>query len=303
MENNLDEKINLIKDVNTDDSRFIINVYESYQKHQKELENKRTLTSIILKNEFSKPIPNIVDLDLIWCKPYLYTKMRLHLDGIFEKISNTDISQITSNSAPFCKKIALSNYSKKFKKSEDEIDIVDFIKILSQKKLENPDYSTDFIFIAKSIDEETLFKEEQLRKAIDIINTTSKEKQLEKIYEEVYSYLKRDFVANNYCDFNDNKCVAQRHFRTYPLNRKNGCCFTRVRTCPHLQKGGSCNVECMACRLFSCPYLSKRGITYYASEFVLLKAFLNKKQRKHLVFDFYKPKTKVLKNVKNSSEE
>ena len=56
-------------------------------------------------------------------------------------------------------------------------------------------------------------------------------------------------------------------------------------------------MECMACRLFSCPYLSKMGITYYANEFVLLKAFLSKKQRKHFVFDFYKPKDYVLKRV------
>lgn len=301
MENNLDNKINLIKSANTDDSRFIINVYEAYLKHKKELENKVKSTSIIIKKEFSKPIPNIVDLDLIWCKPYFYTTMRLHLDGIIDEISNADISQISKNTSQFCKKISLRHSSKRFKKSDDEIDMVDFIKILNQKKLENPDYSTEFIFIANAIDEETLFKEDQLRKAIDIINTTSKEKQLEKIYEEVYSYLKEDFVANNYCDFSDNKCVAQRHFRAYPLNRKNGCCFTRIRTCPHLQKGGSCKVECMACRLFSCPYLSKRGITYYASEFVLLKAFLTKKQRKHIVFDFYKPKAKILKKISKSS--
>lgn len=297
MENNLDEKINLIKSINTDDSRFIISVYDSYQKHQRELESRIKFTSIILKDEFSKPTPNIVDLDLIWCKPYFYTKMRLHLDWIIQKLSNTDKSLIKKNISQFCKKISLHNSSKKFKKSDDEIDIVDFIKILHQKKIENPNYNTEFIFIAQAIDEETLFKEEQIRKAIDIINIDSKEKQYERIYDEVYSYLKKDFVANNYCDFQNNKCAAQRRFRLYPLNRKNGCCFTRIRTCPHLQKGGSCNVECMACRLFSCPYLSKRGIAYYASEFVLLKAFLAKKQRKHLVFDFYKTKTKVLKKI------
>lgn len=297
MENNIDKKINLIKNINTDDSRFILNVYESYLKHKKELEEKLKSTSIIVKNKFIKPLPNIVDLDLIWCKPYFYTTMRLHLDKIINEISNVDISQISKNTSKFCKKISLCNSAKKFTKSDDEIDIVDFIKILNQKKNENPDYSTEFIFIANTIDEEILFKEEQLRKAIGIINTKSKKEQLKKIYKEVYSYLKKDFVANNYCDFQNNKCVAQRHFRLYPSNRKNGCCFTRIRTCPHLQQGGSCNVECMACRLFSCPYLSKRGITYYASEFVLLKAFLNRNQRKHLIFDFYKPKENIIKKI------
>ena len=297
MDNILGEKINLIRTMNTDDSRFIINVYDAYQKHEKDLKNKIKFTSIILKDEFSNSSPYVLDLDKIWCKPYFYTKMRIHLDGIIEKLSKSDKSEISKNSPKFCRQVIFHNFSKEFEKSEDEIDVVDFIKMLTQKKFENPNYNTNFIFIAKQIDEETLFKEEQLKKAIEIINMNSKEKQYEKIYEEVYSYLKNNFVANNYCDFQNNKCIAQRHFTLYPINRKNGCCFTRIKTCPHLQKGGSCNVECMACRLFSCPYLSKRGITYYASEFVLLKAFLTRKQRKHLVFDFYKPKSEVIKKL------
>ncbi len=293
----LEEKIDLIKKVNTDDSNFIIKVYENYQKHKQALENKIKISSIILKDEFDKSTSNIVDLDLIWCKPYFYTKMRIHLDIIIEKLVNTNKLQILKNPSRFCKALALNNTIKTFEKSENEIDIVDFIKILHQKKMENPDYNSDFIFIAKKIDEETLFKEEQIAKAIKIIDLDTPEKKYEKVYFEVYSYLKDNFVANNYCDFKNNKCAAQRHFNLYPLNRKNGCCFTRIRTCPHLQKNGECNVECMACRLFSCPYLSKRGITYYASEFVLLKAFLTKKQRKHLVFDFYTTKSNVLKKV------
>ena len=223
--------------------------------------------------------------------------MRTHLENIINIISNTSKSEIQKDPSKFCKKIVFDKTHKEFKKSDNEIDIVDFIKILNKKKKENSDYSTNFVYIAKEIDEESLFKVEQLQKAVQIVNINEKKLQYEKIYDEVYSYLKNNFVSNNYCDFQNNKCVAQRHFRLYPLNRKNGCCFTRIRTCPNLQKGGACNVECMACRLFSCPYLSKMGITYYANEFVLLKAFLNKKQRKHLVFDFYKPKAYVLKKI------
>lgn len=301
MDNNLEEKLNLIQKINTDDSRFILNVYEAYEKHKKDLENKTKQTSIILKDAFSKSSPNIIDLDEIYAKPYFYTKMRLHLGSIIETLLNSTKLDIVKNPAEFCKKLIFNKSTKKIKQiEEDKIDIADFIKILNKKKTENNTYNSGFIFIAKTIDEETLFKEEQLRKAIDIMNIDSKEKQYERIYDEVYSYMKKDFVANNYCDFQNNKCVAQRHFTLYPLNRKNGCCFTRVRTCPHLQKEGSCNVDCMACRLFSCPYLSRRGITYLANEFVLLKAFLNKKQRKHFVFDFYKPKEKVLKQLTKS---
>lgn len=297
MDTNIKEKIDLIKKINTDESRFIVNVYESYQKHQKEVENKLKLPSIILKQNILALNQNIVDLDLIWSKPYFYTKMRIHLEGIIEKVSKTKELDITRNPTKYCKKVIYHKIYKEFKKNENEIDIVDFIKILHTKKNENPDYSTSFVYIASAIDEEALFKVEQLQKAIEIINIKDKKKQYEKIYDEVYSYLEDNFVSNKYCDFQNNKCIAQRHFGFYPLNKKNGCCFTRVKTCPHLQKGGACKVQCMACRLFSCPYLSKMGITYYANEFVLLKAFLSKKQRKHFVFDFYKTKDYVLKRV------
>ena len=298
MNNNLNEKINILKKLNSDDSRFIINVYEAYLKHQENLENRIKCSSIILKDTFSKSSPNIIDLDQIYAAPYFYTQMRIKLNDIIEELLNANKSEIEKKPDTFCKKLIAKNISKKISKiEEDKIDIVDFIKILNKKKSENKNLNSGFIFIAKTVDEESVFKEEQLRKAIEIMNIDSKEKQYERIYDEVYSYLKSDFLANNYCDFQNNKCVAQRHFRFYPFNSKNGCCFTRIRTCPHLQKGGSCNVECMACRLFSCPHLSKKGITYLANEFVLLKAFLNKKQRKHFVFDFYKEKSKVLKKI------
>ena len=49
MNTNIDEKINLIKKANTDDTRFIINVYESYLKYKNKLNNQRKKSSIILK--------------------------------------------------------------------------------------------------------------------------------------------------------------------------------------------------------------------------------------------------------------
>ena len=298
MDNNLEEKINLIRKINTDDSRFILNVFESYSKYQKNLENKIKSSSIILKDTFSKSTPNIIDLDQIYAAPYLYTKMRIRLNNIINNLQNAKVSEISKNPIRFCKKLLSNRHIKNVSKiEEDKIDIVDFIKILNKKRSENKNNDSKFIFIAKKIDEDALFKQEQLLNAIDIMNMSSTQKQYEKIYDEVYDYLKNDFIANNYCDFQNNKCIAQRHFTFYPINRKNGCCFTRIKTCPHLQEGGSCGVECIACRLFSCPYLSKKGITYYANEFVLLKAFLNKKQRKHFVFDFYKTKPEVLNKI------
>ena len=58
-----------------------------------------------------------------------------------------------------------------------------------------------------------------------------------------------------------------------------------------------CAANCMACRLFSCPYLSKMKVTYYGREILLFEVFLNKYQIKHMVYDFYKTKNEVLKSI------
>ena len=92
MNTNISQKINLLKETNTDDTRFIINVYESYLKYQKKLILQKNNSSIILKNEFTNSFPIIVDLDKIYSKPYFYTKMRLHLNGIIEKLLNKEAS-------------------------------------------------------------------------------------------------------------------------------------------------------------------------------------------------------------------
>ena len=51
MNKNLLEKIELIKKIDTDDSKFILNVYNSFQKKEEELEKKKQSSSIILNQE------------------------------------------------------------------------------------------------------------------------------------------------------------------------------------------------------------------------------------------------------------
>ncbi len=293
MEKELLNKLDIIKKLNTDDSRFILNVFNSYNKKLENIKVQKELSTIVLKKDYKNQKAQVIDLDSLWAKPYFYTTTRLSLDNIITTIKNTPIDNISKK---FCRKLVLDIQISNFEKDENEIDIVEFIKSLDDKKKNNQIGSLDFVFLANSLDEETLFKEQQLKKAIDIISISDIKSRNEKIYDEVYNDLQKNFVSNDYCDFQNNKCVAQRHFTTYPVNFKNGCCFTQIRSCPNL-KDGQCMVECLACRLFSCPYLSKRGITYSAKDFILLKAFFTKKQRKHLVFDFYVSKDKILEKL------
>ena len=60
MDTTISQKINLLKETNTDDTRFIINVYESYLKYKEELNSHKNNSSIILKSEFTKSLHIIV---------------------------------------------------------------------------------------------------------------------------------------------------------------------------------------------------------------------------------------------------
>ena len=289
----MEKKIELLKRINTDNSRFILNIIDSYNKSKNSFE-KQLSNSTVITNYKDEINGSVIDLDKIWSKPYFYTKMRLKLNKIINKIENCKYEDFSKNPKHFCNKLLKIKINKSFTKPDKLIDIVDFINSLKNNaQLE----STSFTFIAKNLDEETLFKEEQIKKAIEIIKIKEYKEQITKVYEEINDYLNKDFIANNYCDFMNNKCIAQRHLTLYPINWKNGCCFMEIRKCNHLEPNGSCKVDCLACKLFSCPYLTKKGIGYWASDFILLKAFLNKEQRKHVVFDFYTPKETVIKRL------
>ena len=112
----------------------------------------------------------------------------------------------------------------------------------------------------------------------------------------------KDFISNNYCNFKNNKCVAQRTHQKYPRSKENGCCFNGISTCKHLTDG-NCYIDCLACKLYSCPYLAQRGIAYWANEIVLLNAFYTKKQRKYVIYDFFHKKEKVLKKINKASKK
>ena len=258
------EKIALLKTLNTDYSRFIINVVNSYEKKNATI--KKKIKENIYSIETEKFSSSMINLDNLWAKPYFNTIMRRSLDKLIMLLENEDIEIMP----------------------EGMINIVDFIKEMNVDE--------NLYFYASEINEETIFKAEQLTRALILKTITDETTRVSKLYDYVYDYLKEDFIANNYCDFIDNKCIAQRHIRMYPWHIKNGCCYNEFFRCKHFNKA-NCDAKCMACTLFSCPFLSKMHITYYGREILLFSAFLTQNQMKHMIYDFYKTKNEVVKAV------
>lgn len=285
----MEEIIQALKEVNSDNSRFLINIIKAQNSFIEDIKNKQKHTKINLEKSSTNLKEGIVNLDEISADKYYYTKMKLRRDNIIELLKKTDIKMLSNkkilNSVIFCEKEIKSPIYE-----QDKMDIVELIKEFNKNNI------TSIKMVASSITELNLFKEEQINMALEIIKNNNFKERISKLYDIIYNYLQKDFIANNYCDFIKDKCVAQRRFHLYPLTQKDGCCFMNIRKCTHLNNG-QCDTECIACRLFSCPYLTKRGIGYYANEFILLKAFLDKEQRRKLVFEFYKSKEEILKQI------
>ena len=280
------EKIALLKKLNTDYSRFIINVVNSYEK--KDATIKKKIKENIYGIETEKFSSSMINLDNLWAEPYFNTIMRRSLDKLIMLLENEDIENIKANPNKFCKRIIYNKTEEFAIMPEGMINIVDFIKEMNVDE--------NLYFYASEINEETIFKAEQLTRALILKTITDETTRVSKLYDYVYDYLKEDFIANNYCDFIDNKCIAQRHIRMYPWHIKNGCCYNEFFRCKHFNKA-NCDAKCMACTLFSCPFLSKMHITYYGREILLFSAFLTQNQMKHMIYDFYKTKNEVVKAV------
>lgn len=296
LDNDLQDKLNIIEEIDSDYSRFVARVLRCYEKRQdKYFDNKQKL-EIVLKEDVYKDESLdciIVDLNKIWCKPYFYNKMRVRHDKLVELVKDANIEEIKNKKNKFLKEIIYNKEKKEYVKPKEQIDIVDFIKNIENEK----DYlRKNVIFIADFIDEETIYKQEKIKEAIEILKNEDIIERYSLIYDSICNELNNNFVNIGFCDFRNNKCIAQRKHKLYPPSFKNGCCYMQIRKCKNLNNG-KCNVNCVACKLFSCNYLTKMGVGYYGREIIFLQAFFNKKQKKHFVFDFYKSKEEVLRNV------
>ncbi len=139
----------------------------------------------------------------------------------------------------------------------------------------------------------------ELSKLIHTLGITDKKDRLSYIYDSLCSYLEEDITLYSYCNFSENKCIAQRdplNKTGWPKNKYNGCCFDieGKKDCEHLLDK-SCKIECISCRLFTCKYLKDRGIDYSLRKNLQVKCFISLFKSRDFVWNFFTEKEKTLK--------
>lgn len=194
----VEEIIEILNEIDSDNSRFLKNVLNAYCLFTKERNVKIKNTQIYISDTKTDIENGIINLDEINAEKYFYTKMKLKQNNIVELLLNTKKEDLKNDK--ILRRI-IYNKQKSQMIENNNRDLVNVIQELNERGI------TKLKFVANSIDDINLFKEEQLKIAMEIIKTDEKDRY-GKIYEYVCNYLKKDFISNNYCDFIHNKCIA-----------------------------------------------------------------------------------------------
>ncbi len=132
---------------------------------------------------------------------------------------------------------------------------------------------------------------------VDILNVHHKKDKYSLIYDYACDYLDNEFQKNNWCCFKNNMCECNRN---KPKEYQTSSCCTRTSTrkdCKYLdEEKKRCSIRCLACKLFVCNYLRKKGIKYTANKVPYLKYFLSPRQKLISNYSFFKPKEEIIKS-------
>ncbi len=126
-----------------------------------------------------------------------------------------------------------------------------------------------------------------------------------KAYDLACDYLDSYFYGKNLCDFCDNKCGYKKDF-----DLETGCCrhFEKHRqlglllgeklvNCEYLGNNGRCNVKCLGCKLYTCPYLEKKGIKFKIKDIFPINSIFNWMQKIYIKSIIYAKKEDIMKGI------
>lgn len=125
------------------------------------------------------------------------------------------------------------------------------------------------------------------------INIKDKKERYTYIYDIICSYLD-ERLKEGYCEFIDDMCIRDRLKNN---NHKNGCCECNGRgKCKYLIDSTCTMKSCMACKIFTCKTLRKKGIKHSINDYAL-SVFFDRKEKYILENSFWTPKDIVIERL------
>ena len=144
-------------------------------------------------------------------------------------------------------------------------------------------------------------KEKQIKTVEKLIKEKDIKTRYSLLYDEICNYLDYDFVIKNVCGFKDNLCSRRQSMIEKNIKKDtylNGCChsYKEGKDCEHL-KNGRCSIKNIACKLYTCPYLRKKGKNYSINKISFAKHFFNLRQKFYIQNTYFVDKDVVLKGI------
>lgn len=140
-------------------------------------------------------------------------------------------------------------------------------------------------------------------KVIDnVLSISSKEERYSYLYDLICDYLDNEFRSINICGFNCGICKKRQNMINRDIKKEtydNGCCYgyKSGKNCEYLIPGVGCSIKNIACKLYTCFYLRKRGYRYKLKDIYLARYFFNHRQRFYIENTYFVDKDIVMKGI------
>lgn len=145
----------------------------------------------------------------------------------------------------------------------------------------------------------------QFKQLLNVICSGDKYSIYSKAYDLACDYLDSYFYGKNLCDFYDNKCGYKKDYdlqvgccRHFEKHRQLGLLLgEKLARCEYLGNDGRCTVKCLGCKLYTCPYLEKKGIKFKQKDIFVIDSIFNWKQKIYMKCMVYRPKEYIMKGI------
>jgi len=133
---------------------------------------------------------------------------------------------------------------------------------------------------------------------VEIINTNNKREKLGLVYDFSCDYLDSEFQKKNLCEFKNNMCGSNRN-KDKSIQVGSCCVHLKDRkVCEKFDNNRKiCKIKSLGCKLFTCPYLWKKGIKYNINSVPYLKYFLSLRQKAIVKCSFFQDKDEVIEKL------
>lgn len=187
----------------------------------------------------------------------------------------------------------------------DEKKVTNSVKQIV-KFIKTNDFKKKDVIINTNLDLEKDEREDNQRftliSALNACKIKNKKERLEYIYMAACKYLDNEFFGKNICEFCDDICLGKKKY-----NAPNGCChpitlktlFTFKRKIPlcKFNVGKTCINPNLACKLYACTEVHKKGYNFNYYNVALVRYFFNFIQKIIIRCSIFESKDKILKRL------